>query len=159
MYVKTTTICGINQVWIQKMELCQTSLTSLIFEFKGCKKESCRVDLGYRRPSVTATKSRHDPTPSSGKQLGSHSLSTRYDPTTTDWSGLTTNLKRSKPSPDLHWPFSPSRWQRAKKIEWPEKTTRGGWMRDNQNFSIELGIYPKINLMSLSSNSTKTEQL
>jgi hypothetical protein len=36
---------------------------------------------------------------------------------------------------------------------WPEG---GGWMRANQNSPRELGLYPKIDLTSLSSNSAKT---
>jgi hypothetical protein len=30
--------------------------------------------------------------------------------------------------------------------EGPEKATRGGWIEANQNSSLELGLYPKINL-------------
>jgi hypothetical protein len=43
--------------------------------------------------------------------------------------------------------------------EGPEKATRGGWMGANQNFSPKLGLCPKINPTSLSSNSVKTAQL
>jgi hypothetical protein len=40
-----------------------------------------------------------------------------------------------------------------------KRRPEGGWMRANQNFSHELGLYPRINSMSLSSNSAKTVQL
>jgi hypothetical protein len=45
------------------------------------------------------------------------------------------------------------------KCEGPEKAIRGGWMRANKNSPRELGLYPKINLSSLSTNSGKTAQL
>jgi hypothetical protein len=37
-----------------------------------------------------------------------------------------------------------------------EGDQRGGWMGANQNFSMELDLYPGINPMPLSSNSAKT---
>jgi hypothetical protein len=45
-------------------------------------------------------------------------------------------------------------------IEGPEKATRGGgWMGANQNSLQKLGLYPKIDLKTLPSNSAKTAKL
>jgi hypothetical protein len=55
-------------------------------------------------------------------------------------------------------------WQAVMRImtivgEGAVKANRGGWMWANQNFSTELGLYPKINPAPLSSNLVKTAQL
>jgi hypothetical protein len=46
------------------------------------------------------------------------------------------------------------RWMKNRR-----RRSEEGWMRANQNSSIELGLYPKVDSMSLSYNSTKTAQL